>query len=508
MIIIDKYSHNFCVRDLLPVYLSYVTEFCKQLIHITFTRRPDGSMERQLNSIFAFRTDDKREFRFHINHLQTFLRFLESKGLTQYELREHHPVCEPATVEFHMNPNYQLMDYQIPIFNYLVEPGYKKVVELQPGKGKTVIALAASNAIKKRVMLVIKPMYFNRWLETLYGDKHILNLNPNKDVMIVSGSSQLAGLIDLALNDQLRAKFIIMSNVTLSNFYNDYKMVGFNDRYGNIHPNDLYQVLGVGIKMVDESHQDFHRCFVSDLFTHVEKSIELSATLVPDDNFLNEMYKILYPKNLRITTGEYDRYTEILNVTYKFSPYEKPIRATMRGRSDYSQIAYEQGLLKAGKRFKQFLKLLVDTIQRYYLTPRYEASRLLILADTVAMCIAVRDHLRTLYPAMVISKYTSEDDYTVFDTSDIVVSTTKSAGTAIDISNLQTVISITNRGSKQAVEQMIGRLRKPKKDEFTPCYVVLVNMDIPAHVRYYHKNHDDLKLKVLRYHTVNSGCVI
>ena len=109
---------------------------------------------------------------------------------------------------------------------------------------------------------------------------------------------------------------------------------------------------------------------------------------------------------------------------------------------------------------------------------------------------------------MVISKYTSEDDYTVFDTSDIVVSTTKSAGTAIDISNLQTVISITNRGSKQAVEQMIGRLRKPKKDEFTPCYVVLVNMDIPAHVRYYHKNHDDLKLKVLRYHTVNSGCVI
>lgn len=368
----------------------------------------------------------------------------------------------------------------------------------------TFVTLNALSKIKQRAMLIIKPMYIQRWLDDLTKDTGIYKLTP-EECVVISGSRELCNVIMQAQAGELNYKFIIMSNRTLANYYKDYRFGVNMEKYAGLSPHMLMETLGIGVKIIDEAHQDFHACYVSDLFTHVPKSIELSATLTPDDEFLRRMYENVYPRELRYGGGVYKKYVDVVAVPYRIDRDVKAqIKYAQRGRTSYSHGALEESLMKSKKRMMSFLGMVTDLTHRYFITQRVPGYKLLIFASRIEMCKIIADHLKSIYPDYKITKYTQEEDYTVLEDIDIIVSTPMSAGTAVDISRLQVAITTVSIGATQLNLQMLGRLRELRGVEKKPMFVYLYCTDIPKHVEYHEKKmNQTFKNKVNSYQVLH-----
>ena len=495
---IDIYSHHFQVSNVTAYYNQLIENFSNRLIEIDIIKDSWGNVTREPVRMYAQRSlvDGFYIYRFHINLFDEFKEFMSSRGIGFTNLIRHE-LYVPGTYNFEMKDGWVPREDQVPVIDYLVSDGTKKVVDASTGSGKTVMTMMALARIKQRAALVVKPMYIGRWLDvTAPGSKQALKFT-KKDVMTVRGGSQLRSLILMAKDNELHAKFIIISNRTLIMFYEHYAEVGASEEYGFIKPEELWEVLDIGVRIIDEAHEHFHACFVSDLNSHVPKSIELSGTLEPDDVFMRQMYQIMYPPELRMNTGKREKYIRLYALNYQLSDSPKPVRTTRRGRSSYSQAAYEENILKDKKRTKNLVNMIKDVVERGHMVERQPDHKLLLFFDTVDACALIADELGREYPDLKASKYTQEEDASVLDEFDIIVATPGSAGTAVDISNLQTVISFVMRSSSQALIQYIGRLRELKTDKVSPKYFYLYTKNIGTHNKYHMKAQDVYKNIVL-----------
>lgn len=484
---IDIFSHHFQVANVTAAYRSAVEGFAQRLIQVDINKDAWGNITREQVRIYAVRSRVEPTYRFHINLYDEFVSFMSSRGLALPDVTKHN-LYVPGTYEFNMQDGWEPFDNQLDVIEYLVSEGAKKVVTATTGSGKTIMTLFALSQINQRCALVVKPMYIERWLDvSAPGPKQALKGFTRRDVMTVRGGGQLRSLIHLAQEDELHAKFIIISNRTMANYYQDYKENGTTEEYGFVKPEELWELLDVGVRLIDEAHQDFFACFITDLNSHVPKSIELSGTLEPDDKFLREMYQIMYPKALRMNTGVFTPYVELYALNYSLNNHPKPVKTMRRGRSSYSQAAYEEDLIKDAGRKGRLLKMLHDVVETWFISERLPGYKLLMFFDTIDLCAATADYLKEMYPNLKVSKYTQEEDASVLDEFDIIVATPGSAGTAVDIDKLQQVICFVMRSSTQALKQYIGRLRTLKTDEVKPKYIYLFTNDVGKHITYHYK---------------------
>lgn len=366
----------------------------------------------------------------------------------------------------------------------------------------TAMSLAALAQIKTRTALVIKGMYVDKWIDDvteMYGLKA-------GELMVVRGSKNLMALIDLALAGELKATFIIITNKTLYNYLKAYerfkgeiKAMGYN-----CLPEDLFEVLGVGVRQIDEVHQDFHLNFRLDLYTHVPKTISLSATMKSDDKFVNRMYEVMFPMEARFAGIAYDKYIAVKALFYR-SPNIRKLRFLGKRRS-YSHVEFEKSIMKQKRILDSYFSMIRDVVQGSYISKKESGQKMLIFCATVDMCTALSEHLKTHYPSLDIRRYVSEDDYTDLLKADISVSTIKSAGTAVDIPDLRTCLLTDALSSRQANEQTVGRLRRLKRwPETTPEFLYFVCEDIPQHIRYHNRKEEFLADKVLSHKIFNLG---
>jgi hypothetical protein len=130
---------------------------------------------------------------------------------------------------------------------------------------------------------------------------------------------------------------------------------------------------------------------------------------------------------------------------------------------------------------------------------------MLVFCGTVKFCTLVQKYLQKKFPNLVIGRYVSGDKMSVFDDSDIVVSTVLSAGTAVDIKNLRVGLMTTAINSQQSNEQTLGRTRRLKGwPDVTPEFLYFVCTSIDKHVRYHDAKIEAFKSKVL-YHGVEQA---
>lgn len=490
---LDVYSHNVKVSKFDRRGLSVLYEFCRPLTQMGV--RPDGrgGFIREKLRVFAAATSDRREFRFHRHQLDDLLRHLSYSGYAETDLHiVHHGDYEPVRVDFTVNKNFILRDYQVPAVEYLTSDGRTKVLAIQTGKGKGLMSMKAMEVLGVRTCVVIKGMYVEKWVEEI---EEVLGLKAG-DVMVVRGSSSLKTLIQLGLEGQLDAKVIIITIRTLMNYVKSFeKFVDVDMGYG-CRPEDFYRILGVGLRIVDEVHQEFHANFKQDLYFHVPKTINLSATLEPDDPFMRRMYEIAFPRSLRYTGIEYDKYIAVKALFYTAEDISK-IRYLGKRRS-YSHVTFEKSIMRNKTLTKKYLALIEGIVETSYLNVRENGQRMLIFAATIKFCTLLTEHLQKRYPDLDIRRYVMGDPYQNLMEADISVSTIKSAGTAVDIDGLRVTLMTDAMSSRQANEQTVGRLRRLKKwPDVTPEFIYLVCEDIPQHVIYHERKREFLQDKVL-----------
>lgn len=343
----------------------------------------------------------------------------------------------------------------------------------------TATSLNFISSFKKRLGIVVLGRYTDRWWQDVeqYAFK--------EEILEIRGTKELVMTIESIYDnpDYLKdIKIIMITTTTLQDYISYYNKAKPEERKNLLPPEEIWDVLGIGIKLCDEAHQHFHANFMIDLYTHIEKEIFLSGTLNIADSFMKRMYDILYPTKYRLGGGLQKKYTDCTSVRYRF---QEPFRIKCRNQKKmYNHTRFEKWLMSSPKLYKRYFEIVVDPILKSDFLPRREGKyKALIFFATKKMCQLYVDHLKSKFKGLDVRRYISEDSYDNLLKADIAVSTLGSAGTAVDVKDLITCIMTTALKSEQANLQALGRLREipDVKTEF----FYLVCDDIDKHKSYH-----------------------
>lgn len=499
---IDVYSHHCVVHGYTDHGKHYLLGYCDYLLgQKEWVRLPNGRSELKLVRVFATATKDRKEFRFHRNCLSQLLDYLKGRGIpvTNFEIN-YIPLYIPQACEFEVNPNFQPREQQPMVIDYLSSPRPIKIVPLQTGKGKTYCASVAVANMGMRLVVSVQAMYVDKWLEDL---ELYLGLKKNTDLIGIRGGSDLRKLLEHAMHDVLDAKAIVVSNTTMQKYIQDYEQLnGMSPTYP-VPPAEFYPVLKAGVRLIDEAHLSFHLNYKQDLYTHVPTTIDLSATITPDNPFMNRIYLIKWPMDIRLQGLVYDRYIAATAVMYGMSEYSKErLRFLRRGRQSYSHVDFEKSIMRYKGILDSYLAMITKITSEKYITRREPGQRMIIFAATVKMCEVIATRVKLMWPELVVRTFVEGADMEELKENDITVSTYQSAGTARDIPGLRITLSTTAMSTRQGNEQMLGRLRKLKDwPDVTPEFYYMICTDIPSHMKYHAKKEKEFKEIVLSHNT-------
>lgn len=446
-----------------------------------------------ISKCYYIRAKENKEFRFHINTLDRLLDTLKDKNYNNFRVVHHQPILHDKIV-LPAKPNWKLRDEQLEPYNYILNNDTNtKALTLQTGKGKTAVSVLALSKISGKFAMVIKPAFLEKWTSDVVN---ILDIDP-LDVMVVVGGDQMRLLIYQLQERTLDCKVYIFSNRTFSLFIEEYEKDAYmcKELYG-ITPDEMWDLLKINTLLIDEVHMDFNMVMKTLMFTNVQKVIGLSATLDTNNREVKNMYQLVFPEKTRFQPPSYDKYVNVYSCGYNIDN-TKGVRVSEFGRTSYSHTAFEKSLLKRKVLLRQYVKMIKVYIEELFLKSYQKGDKLAVFCSTVKMCEEVCDYLSLQYPEFDVRTYVGKDPYKNVIEPDIRVTTIGSAGTAIDIPGLTTVLLTINVLSLQSNLQTIGRLRKIDNREVNFGYLYCKN--IRQHVNYHNERTNMLTGKTKSY---------
>jgi superfamily II DNA or RNA helicase len=492
-------THNFVVTGISPHARVVIENFARKYVQYG-PEKVNGRFIQVPKKVYASRVGNGREYRFHINLWRDFNYALAVARL-EGPLVEIYTadIPEPERCEFVVFDKWKPQDHQHAPIAYMEsddEPR-SKFVDMQTGKGKTFSSLYACSHIGERILSFLKPMYIDKWVADFTKTYDM----PSNNIIVVRGAKDLKALLRMAAEGRLLVGVVIISNKTMSQWitlYERYDKETLEMGYACL-PGDLCAHLSAGVRLIDEVHLDFHMNFKFDLYTHIKHSISLSATLESDDDFMNRVYEIAYPANKRYKGPAYDKYVRARAILYELQHPNK-IRTKDPGSNMYSHHAFEKSVIRNNELASNYLSMIWELVKNSYLRDWVRGERGILFCSSIDMCTLVSSYLKKMMPHIDVRRYVEDDSYEEdLMTGEFIVSTLQSAGTAVDIPMLTTVILTTNVASRQGNIQGLGRLRELKGTGIVPEFLYLVCTSIPKHIEYHERKKVILQDRALEY---------
>lgn len=316
-------------------------------------------------------------------------------------------------------------------------------VNLNTGKGKTYCAIAVAAYLGFRPIVIADNVgWLEQWKRffTEYTDIS------KDEIYLISGSPSLMKLYN---RDASKYKVILSTHSTI-------KSIG--DKMGWNKITEFFQYCQIGIKFYDEAHLNFDNMFQIDCYTNTFITYYLTATPGRSDLRENELFK-LYFKNvpsINLFDKDEDPHTKYAAIRFNSNP--SPIDAK-KCKNNYglNRIAYINYLV----RNESFHKMLIIIVSMAINKP----GKHLFYIGTNEAIVYVRDLIYQDFPELVgqVGIYTSitpPDKKEKELEKKIILSTTKSAGVAMDIKNLVETVNLAEPfKSKVLAQQTLGRTR-------------------------------------------------
>jgi len=436
-----------------------------------------------------YKTVEDRRFYYHFNKntynysihlLDTFIIRAIKSGIFKEDITVIQDTnYQPDNITVKVGPTYTDREHQPVYIAKAIDTNPMVLVDLKTGLGKTYISMRVVCETGYRTAIIILSRYIDKWI----GDIKELTTATDDDIYVVQGKDSLAKLI----NNEDRYNFVIFSLSTLRNYIKTYDKC---PDICTVSPEDLFKHLGIGTLINDEVHQSFHAVYMTTIRLNPMKTIALSATLDNLDRSIKQMYATLYPISARC--GQlvlFDTYPIVIAANYYI---DNPEVVKYMGPRGYSHIVFEQWLMRRSIFRTKYLEMILHYATKGYTSRRRKGDKLLILVQTVMLATLVVNYLKTKIKGLVINRYVEEDPYENIINSDISVSTNLSAGVALDIPSLITVIQTVSMKSLQMNVQALGRLRKI--DGMDVRYYYIYSSNIPIQYRL-HK----VRMSVIRH---------
>lgn len=485
-ITIEVYSHYFLCKVNTAKGVSACNKFARTFVLKTLVPYWDHSGRRrfreEISKIFATANKSRTEFKFLINSLTDFKRFLYHCDFRETDIEQIEvSYYETDDIELAIKENWKPKEHQLPVIDFLLNKSLThKLLDLPTGEGKTFCALYAISLLKKRTLLIIKPKYLKKWKEDV--EKYCY-INPG-DLIVINSTPSLIALMEDFLNGKDNPKIIIISNRIMLNWYQVYKENGKEQyEFGYLcKPDELFHFFRAGIRLIDEAHEDLHIHGLIDLHTHVEDTISLSATVINRNETIKKMQILLYPFKSRYGKFLPKKYTDCFAVSYRF---ENPHKIKCISGMGYSHTTFENSLLtkKNMKEYKGYIKLILSLVQDYFIPLTRPKKKLLIFVATIEFVRKLERIVQIAFPKYKVKGYCESDSRDFLMESDIVITTILKTGTGEDVPDLTTVIMTNSVDSIQSNIQTLGRLRKLEdhKTEFIYIYASNIKKQLEYH---------------------------
>ena len=153
-------------------------------------------------------------------------------------------------------------------------------VNLPTGKGKTYCSIATISYLKiKSIIITYSVTLLNQWKDNI---KEYTNLK-DKDILFISGSPMMQMILNGKSPRARDAKIFLCTHGTIRSFC---------DTYGWDKLNEIFKLLGIGMKFIDEAHTNFANMLMLDFYTNIFKTFYVTATPKRSDWREDRIYQL------------------------------------------------------------------------------------------------------------------------------------------------------------------------------------------------------------------------
>ena len=324
-------------------------------------------------------------------------------------------------------------------------------INLNTGKGKTYVAIGTMS------IFGIKSIVINKSTEVLkqWKNKVLEYTNiTSKEIFSIDGSGSIYRLKTKSEKEIKSIKVFLVTHATIASYCN-------NNGWNSL--NDLFSYLKIGIKIYDEAHLNFDNMCMIDFFTNVYKTYYLTATPSRSQTDENKIYQTAFKNVFAIDLFHQDKdpHTHYIAMRYLSRP-EPQIISKCKNKYGLDRNKYVNYIVN-NKKFQMISTIVLDFIFRNILKTKDDKLLIYIgtnqaISDFYTWIINAFPNINEnigIYTSMVNSK-----DKSYAKTRQIILTTTKSAGEAIDIRGLKcTLVLAEPFKSEVLARQTLGRTR-------------------------------------------------
>ena len=350
-------------------------------------------------------------------------------------------------------------------------------INLNTGKGKTYVAIGTMSIFQiKSIIITYSVSILNQWKDRIL---EYTNITP-KEIYNIDGSGSIYRLKTKSESELKQIKVFLVTHSTIQSYCN-------SNGWDSL--NDLFSYLKIGIKIYDEAHKNFENMCMIDFFTNVYKTYYLTATPARSQTDENRIYQAAFKNIYAIDLfhQDTDPHTHYIAMRYYSRP-EPQIISKCKNKYGLDRNKYVNYII-TNERFLMMANVVLDFIFRNIL--KYTTDKLLIYIGTNQAITTFYQWLSVTYPSLknnigIYTSMVSADDKQYALTRQIILTTTKSAGDAIDIKGLKcTLILAEPFKSEVLTRQTLGRTRDPN----TYCIEVVDRSFIQCNKFFMNKRH-------------------
>lgn len=347
--------------------------------------------------------------------------------------------------------------------DYKYTKGHSQLcVNNNTGEGKTWACISTACYLGlKSIVITSRTGWLEQWKDRIL---EYTNITP-REILFLTGSPSINHVLKYGT---AQYKFILASHSTLASYAKTHGWEAIGE---------LFRQMRVGLKFYDEAHMYFDNMAKLDFYTNTYKTYYVTATLARSNEDENRIFKY-YIKNIPSISffdENEDPHTSYTAYVYNSRPTAEQA-SKCKNAYGLDRNTYTNYVVKQDNFF-----LLLHILMCQVVIPA--GGKVLIYIGTNAAIDYVKAWLEDHYPMFTYGVYTSvitNNKRAQLDKK-VILSTTKSAGAAVDIAGLEKIIVLAEPFKSQVLaRQTLGRTRADNTE-----YVEVVDNSFAQTRRFY-----------------------
>lgn len=324
-------------------------------------------------------------------------------------------------------------------------------INLNTGKGKTYVAIGTISIFGIKSIVINKSTsILSQWRDSIL---EYTNISP-KEIYTIDGSGGIYRLKTKSEEELKTIKIFLVTHSTIASYCN-------NNGWETL--NDLFKYLRIGIKIYDEAHLNFDNMCMIDFFTNVYKTYYLTATPARSQTDENKIYQTAFKNifSIDLFHRDTDPHTHYIAMRYMSRP-EPQVISRCKNKYGLDRNKYINYIV-GNKRFMMMSTVVLDFIFRNIL--KKDEDKLLIYIGTNQAISEFYKWIQEEFPFTkgnigIYTSMVSAEDKLYAKTKKIILTTTKSAGEALDIAGLKCTLLLAEPFKSEVLaRQTLGRTR-------------------------------------------------